>query len=697
MNILLKVIFLSFNFFALQDVLQDNFDNNEKNWSLGNYEKFNSKIQDGKLILESYSIDQFKYLTKSISSCYEYDFYLKADFKHISGVDNHGFGLVWGTKDLSNLFFFVITKNGYSSIYKNENGLWNPLKTWTSFDFINIDNTANKLEIQQKNKHLYFLINGELLFDTIASKPFGNKIGFCINNKMKVEIDNLEFRYFDKNKINVVENPVRETAKENLGPNINTEYSEILPIITHDGSGLYFVRKNSPENLGKEHFDDIYYSKKVNDSTWSKAIRLGHPLNNDGNNSVVSESPDGNSVLLMNQYSEDGTKITGGGLSKSVRTKDGWSIPKAVQIVDYYNDNPQYYENQFLSADNKILLTSVQRKEGYGENDIYVSFFDGEKYSKPKNLGPIINSYGDDMSPYLASDGRTLYFSSNGHPGYGEYDVFISRRIDETWTNWTKPLNLGDAINSPQTEAYFTIPASGDYAYMMTNKNTFGGTDLIRLKLTKESQPDPVVLLYGKVYNSANNQPIGTNIVYYNLITNQELGTAISDPNTGEYKIVLPYGMMYSYFASYEGFYSVSENIDLTLYSEYKEIEKNLYLTPVESGVTFRLNNIFFDYKKFDLRQESFYELNRLLSFLSHNPKIKIEISGHTDNIGGDEYNNKLSNDRASSVLSYLITGGIDKNRLVSIGYGRSKPVSTNDTDEGRQLNRRVEVKILSD
>lgn len=689
------IFIFSINLYS-QQYFTDDFSSNPNNWWVGEDENFSSEIDDGKMVLNFEGENVFKVLWKPIPIYYEKDFLIKADFKQLSGVDNHGYGLVWASSNTSNMYYFIISSNQNFCIYENNNGKWNPLKKWTSSNLINEMEQMNKMEINQKNKKLSFLINGVSVLDTTCFEAYGSYTGFILNNTMEVEIDNLEIKY-DTAKINIVENPVLNTDKTNLGEGVNSKYSDVTPRITYDGKTLYFCRKNDPENLGNEDRDDIFMSVRTSSGTWGKAERLPAPLNNDGHNSIVSVSSDGNKVLLMNQYTEDGTALKGGGISSSIRTADNWSIPKDVELEDFYNHHKNNYTNYLLSADSKILVMAVQRRDSYGDMDIYVSFLEGDKYSVPLNLGPVINTASMDYAPYLAADGKTLYFASSGHPGYGGDDIFMSKRLDETWTNWSEPKNLGNGINTSAGEAYFVLPASGEYAYMTTTENSFGASDIISIKLTEGSKPEPVVLVYGKVLNSVNSNPIGTNIQYNSLETGIELGIANSNPKTGDYKIVLPYGKLYSFLAEKEGFYSISENIDLTKNSSYMEIEKNLYLTPIAKGNVFRLNNVFFDYDKSTLREESFLELNRLVQFMNDNKNIQIEISGHTDNQGGDDYNMRLSSERAKSVLEYLTKNGISGKMLISKGYGKTKPVASNDMEEGRQQNRRVEVKILND
>lgn len=472
---------------------------------------------------------------------------------------------------------------------------------------------------------------------------------------------------------------------EKLSTAINThKYDELNPKVSADGKRLYFNRWKHPSNAGPSH--DIWYSNLIN-GEWQPAVKMSEPLTISAyNTSVESVLPDGNTLALFGYYSYAFRK-TSPGFSISKRDKKGWQFPKGQTIDKLKNKSTTY--SYFLAPTGKTTVISVEAG-GEGGHDLWVCFPDGEnQWTKPLNMGEVINTRGDESTPFIAADNKTLFFASDGHKGMGIEDIYMSRRLDNTWTNWSKPINLGDKINNAEFNAYFSIDAAGEYAYF-----TSAG-DIYRIPMPKEAKPDPLVLISGKVLNNKTKEPIGAEIQYFDLKTNKEIGYANSDPITGDYKIALPKGENYAYLAQSSQFYSVRENLDLSTLTEYKELKRDLYLAPIEKGEIIRLNNIFFETAKAQLLPESYAELDKLTETLENNSSLNIKISGHTDDIGSEEDNQKLSEQRAQSVYNYLIKKGIKKSRLSFSGYGENKTIANNSSEEGRQLNRRVEFEIL--
>ncbi len=506
---------------------------------------------------------------------------------------------------------------------------------------------------------------------------------------------------------------------ENLGNQVNSEYNEVNPMISPDGKTLYFARISHPNNThGTKGSQDIWFSE-LDPATnkWGPARRLGFPLNKDEYNCAYSITPDGNTMLVKGQYANGNYETRGFSMAK--KTANGWSAPQKIDVPNYVNLSKGQFDCGFMSADGKVLLMAFSEKKNSKEDDIYVSFRQKDgSWSKPMNIGAEVNTKFTETTPFLAPDGATLYFSSDRDGGQGSNDIYVCKRVDKTWKHWSKPVNLGPSVNTDGYDAYYTLGASGDYAYLTTFKNTIGKGDIVRVKLTDDqptnrpgkvggsddlatnqpiTRPDPVALISGRVIDQKTGKPVEARIVYQTLSDGTEVGEATSDPVSGEYKIVLPYGQKYSMRAIAKDFIAEGDNVDLTQTPKgFQEITgKELRLVPIEVGQSIRLNNIFFDTGKSELRPESGPELDRLVTTLNESPKMAIEVRGHTDNTGSNAINEKLSQDRADAVREYFVSKGIEPDRIGSKGFGESKPIATNDTDAGRQQNRRVEFVIV--
>ena len=535
-----------------------------------------------------------------------------------------------------------------------------------------------------------------------------------------------------------------QKAPENLGTAVNSEYSELNPVIAPDGRTLYFGRKSHPANRfgvkGSETISgsqDIWFSEKVGD-TWSTARRLSDVLNRDQYNTILSISPDGQTILLKGAYVNGAYETRGFSLAN--KTAGGWTVPQKVEIPGYEQMSKGKNEYGYLTMDGKAILLAFSRKKNSEDDDLYVSFLEDGRWTRPMDLGEGINTKYSETTPFLSADGKTLYFSSDRPGGQGSQDIYLTRRLDDTWQNWRKPQNLGAPINTEDFDAYYSIAAKGDFAYFISGKGSLGKKDIFRLAVEsppggglvnesegKESggkvgnaptdvavgesrlspsstrsvtsqESDPVVLLSGTVVNQQTGKvPEDASVTYEDLATGKSLGQAKPDPNTGKYKLVLPYGKNYGITAKAKGLIPTSINLDLsTANGRYLELDdRDLSMVPLVKGSTATVNNLFFDLGKASLKPESEPELKRILQVMNENKNLVIEISGHTDNTGSDEINNKLSLDRANAVKDNLLKGGIDSARIRSKGYGKSKPKADNSTEEGRQINRRVEIEIL--
>ena len=491
---------------------------------------------------------------------------------------------------------------------------------------------------------------------------------------------------------------------ENLGVKVNSDLAELRPTVSADGNLLFFICENHPANTKYSdvpNSQDIWYSERDSFGIWGEARHLRYPLNTMQYNAVYWISPDNNRILIRGAFN-DGGAYMGNGLSLCYKEKNGkWGEPAMLRIKNYFKYDRGMQSGATMAHDGQTLLLYMSPVPGSYDNDLFVCFLTADgSWTEPKSLGKKINFPDtDEMTPYLASDGVTLYFSSNRAGGLGDNDIYICKRLDKSWQKWSDPVNLGAPINTENWDAFFTLDAGGEYAYLTNSVESYGESDIVRVKLLEKERPDPVVIVSGNVYNQKTKQPLSAMLVYETLPDGTEVGNAVSGALDGSFKSVLPYDKNYSIRATADHFFSVSENLNLDslVKSGLREIHKDLFLAPIEIGQVVRLNNVFFDFDKWDLRSESFVELDRVVDLMNQNHGLEIEMSAHTDNRGSDDYNLKLSDNRARSVMDYIVSKGISSSRIVSHGYGETKPVVENDTDDHRQENRRVEFTIMKD
>lgn len=684
----LLVLFCCFGVFGQTIVFEEDFSNNNQEWHLLNSTIDQSSLSDGAL--------SWRHNAGVASPIYQYmnllndqeDFRVSVQIKPLKLGSEYG--LFWGGTNQNNANYLLLKGKRYKYLQVINS------KAVASTDYkpnLNIRLDQNEIALIKTGNKITIEVNGTQIFEETTRVLMGKAYGVATAGNTEVSIDDFMIRGTQLD-INLAPDIHYSEPAINLGPSINSTAEELTPVITASGKGIYFSRRYSADNVGgSSDHQDIYYSELF-EGNWAPAINMGKPLNNHGANAVCAVTPDGNKLLLMNTYDSKG-KQKGAGLSISQKTQTGWSVPMDVKIKNYYNRSE--FNEFMLSNDGKVMILALDREDTYGARDLYVSRFEGNGFwSAPQNMGAIINTPGTELSPFLASDGVSLYFSSTGHPGYGKNDIFVSKRLDDSWMNWSTPVNMGKPLNSIGWDAYYSVPANGEYAYFVSSENSIGLQDIFKIKLPVAVQPEPVVLIKGYVLNSKTQDPIATGIQYNDLATEQQLGLAESDPKTGYYEIVLPLSKAYSFFAEKKGYYSLTDHIDLKDSAQFLEIERNLYLTPIEIGLTMALNNVFFYRGKPALMPESFGELNRLVTLLKENKAIEIMLEGHTDNQGNPDLNLSLSKDRVEAVKSYLVSQGIEAHRITGTGWGGQKPIADNSTENTRKLNRRVEFKIIT-
>jgi outer membrane protein OmpA-like peptidoglycan-associated protein len=661
---------------------KDDFTQNSLGWWEGDRENYSCHVRNGKLRVTTHyeSKGAYFFITVSVDPARYYS--LSASFTQRSGDDNNGMGLTWGKGDQHD---FVFSSNGYYKIDTNVEG--QGLNEWFRTSAVKGIGETNVLRVEKTGSQLSYYINNNMVA-TSQLLPWDEKnVGVVTYTKMELDIDDFSFtRDLD---IRLPPDMKSGLVKENLGQRINSEVNELSPKISADGKTLYFQRKHHEQNIGgTDDPEDVWFSHSRDGYVWEPAQNMGRPVNTERVNALSSVSPDENLLLFGDN---NGFRILR-------RTAGGWSEPEDLGIR--YTNEDEYLES-CMSPDGKaifftaMLKNNINYREDVEERDIYVCVKNAKgQWSMPLNLGRSVNTPEEEYSPFMSADGRTLYFASVGWPGYGDADIFMTRRLDDTYQKWSDPVNLGPGINSEDFDAYYTLPASGEYAYMASSYHSLGEADIIRIALPREVRPDPVVLVRGKVLNARTKQPLKADIRFENLATAKEAGEAWSDPRDGNYRIVLPYGINYGLRAQAPGYLSVNENLELAALNVYKEVEKDLYLVPIEVGEVIQLKNVFFKQGQPVLLPESYPELDRLTELMNVNPRIEIELDGHTDNQGNFQANMTLSQQRVDRVKLYLVDHGISGKRITGKGYGPTKPVAPNDKEENRRLNRRVEFRI---
>ena len=519
----------------------------------------------------------------------------------------------------------------------------------------------------------------------------------------------------------IVAHPVRVKI-DNVGAGINSPYPDYSPVISADESIMLFTSRR-PETTGggmdpliNEPFEDIYIAERTN-GFWGQAKNMGSNINTDGHDSNCGLSADGQKFLIYKDVNRGDVFIT---------ELDGNEWTKPARLNKQINTEFHESSSCFSPDGNSIYFVSDKPEGGLGGRDIYKSVKDAKgKWGEAINLGSIINTPLDEEGVYLHPDGKTLYFSSKGHNSMGGYDVFKSI-FDENLLAWSTPQNIGYPINTTDDDVFFTVSASGKHAYYSSIRPggygekdvyliTFLGeekrispvtevpaiskvTDTIKEEVVPkklEVQEAQLTLLKGLILDENTNQPIAATIQIIDNEKNEVIASFKSNSVTGKYLVSMPAGKNYGISVHKDDYLFHSENFDLPKSSEFQEVEKVITLKNIAVGNSIVLKNIFFDFNKSTLRNESENEIQQLVKLLTNVPTMKIEISGHTDNKGSDEYNKNLSNLRAKAVFDRVISSGIDAARLTYVGFGEEKPIATNDTEEGRQLNRRTEFKVL--
>lgn len=661
--------------------VEESFDSNQAGWKEGENAQVSAKVDSG-----AYRIDVKKkggkfFTTRQFFLPKDSSYLLTCSFEMDTAISEGFFGLIWGAKSGKDLFSLQV-KDTLWALKEYVSGAG---KTLLKGALKERPNGSYQFKIHRQKGTYTITINEELAYKGEVLELKGYHMGFVAFDPVSVDIHSLRLKTSDE--IPLLVNLPIGLKKKNLGKAINSSSSEKIPIISPDGRHLFFSAQ------GENKLDQVYMAKRESKEKWGDKIKMPWPINLDQSSSgIFSISPDNNTLFMNGRY-EDSVYV-GTGISYITRGEKGWEAPTNIEIVNYKNEGDQVEHH--LSADGKTLLHSIiDSRDSQGAYDLYVSFrINDSTWSQPMNLGKELNTKGDEISPFLSPDTRTLYFSTTGRGGFGSADIFVSRRLDESWTNWSTPQNLGPDVNTAEWDGYFSLDARGVFAYFTSKANSMGRADIFQMLVPPAARPQPVLILNGRVKDASTGKPLAAMVTCRDLLTDEVLGMARSAPGSGAYKIVLPKGRYYSFEAKREGFFAIRGNLDVSDLPAYREVRRDLALAPLEEGQNIVLNNVFFDAGDASLRKESTQELERVCQLLSEHPEMKVEVAGHADGMMETASNLDLSQKRADEVRRFILKCGLPGERVLAKGYGESKPMAKNPIEGQCRGNKRVELVI---
>lgn len=470
-------------------------------------------------------------------------------------------------------------------------------------------------------------------------------------------------------------------APQNLGDSVNSTASEYYPSVTIDGSKMIFTRRNK---------DEDFYESNFTDGKWSLAKPLAGRVNTNLNEGAQCISQDGQWIIFTGCNYPEGQGSCD--LYISFKTKNGWSEAENLGPLintDFWESSPS------LSPDKRDLYFSSAIAGGMGGRDIWVTHRSpAGKWSRPENLGAAVNTSGDESCPFMHSDNETLYFNSNGLQGYGSTDLFFTKKVSDS--SWLEAENLGYPINTIDDEGSLIVAADAVTAYYASDRSdSKGGLDLYTFKMREDIRPLKTLWVKGRVFDKKTNAGLPSSVELTD-IRSRNIISKLQTDEEGNYLITLPEGKDYAFNVNRKGYLFYSDNFSLSNHPADSVYNKDIPLQPLEAGAVIVLKNIFFDTKKFDLKPESAVELDKVVQLLKDNPNLKIQIAGYTDNIGQPKDNLLLSNNRAKTVVDYLVKGGITAARLSFKGLGSANPIADNASEAGKAQNRRTELSVIS-
>lgn len=648
---IIYILLFAFTFGYAQESIINDFLLTDSAYIFSNENGF-SKINAGYLVIKAQG--RLPALIHTMPHILPEEFILSMNVKFDSSSKVSNYGIIIGDTAKYAVVFKINAANYYKLQEYNTGKItdisdWQKLENLNKFDFPNLINVMNladglKFSINSKDIRTYNTPQKFYRYGITVSMNSTLHIDYIsVKNRRQIFIAKDESRTLNKPTESVKKRKLNQ--KISLGENINSPYNESACVLSPDGKYIYVTRKRHPENTGANIQDDVWWSKLDSQGKWERLQNIGFPINNSGNNHVVSVSADNKTLYLLNTYTQNG-EIKSGGISKTKLIDNKWTIPEDVNILGYNNINQ--FSTFNMSADESILTMSMENAESFGGLDLYVSFKTGtNQYTKPLNLGETINTRENDFNCFLAADNQTLYYSSVGRDGFGSADIYFTKRLDSTWLNWSEPQNLGEEINSASAEIAFAISYDGDYAYLVTHDSTIsiGGSDIVKVKLPNEAKPNPVAIL-------------NTNSNFDSLIvrnkSNNEIVLKVSKQENKS--LTLPLGQNYQIEYKKDG-KLVSEDINLDKTEAFEIIE----------GKKSELKNdtvvVYFDYKNWKAQIDE-------IAITSDVKKVNIYT--YSDKRGTEKYNSNLTMKRSKFIESRLVKKTKKRNIQFNIkSYGK--------------------------
>ncbi|MCF6364901.1 MAG: OmpA family protein [Bacteroidales bacterium] len=656
-------------------------------------------------------------------------------------IEEEGFKEAWKHVKKGNKLFRMNKKGAFyealehyltANNYNEDNAALNYL---IGISYLKTSDSKKALEFIDNANFIYGYLTDDILYWLAMAKQYNYQFDEAIDDyeeymssltpkEMQRKKTKIDKRIEEcESGIKLMNNPVR-CFVDNLGNGVNTKAPEYSPVFYFRDSVLYFTSRRENTTGGKKnpysrmYYEDVYTSYFKN-GKWQNADQMEKPINTKHNDAAVDISPEGREICIYRGYKGQGD------LYNSQFKKDMWQKPGKMKRVN----KGKYRESSVsVTRDSMTLYFISDRKGGQGRQDIWMTqkTIDGSKWQKPQNLGHVVNTKYNEETVEISADGKDLYFSSKGHNSMGGYDVFVTHKNDDG--TWTEPENIGYPINTPGDDVFFMLTKNEKFGYYSSNRDdSFGDKDIYQVVFLGPEKPthisfgnpndliayfaEPInetdiekpvnikviqlSIVKGVVTDAFSGKPIKATLELVDNATGEVVKIVESYASTGAYTVPLPPGKDYALTAGAPDYFFHSENFTIADTSTHEVIRKDIQLQPMGIGAKIVLNNVFFDSGKAILRPESFPELNRLARILTDYKNIRVEISGHTDSRGSESSNQGLSQRRAQSVVDYILTRGVNLAQIVAMGYGESQPRADNNTASGRQLNRRVEAKIL--